>query len=1390
MGFLATVLVLLSISGVSTHNAYYVRPTNSSILSCPGQPCLTLGQYTQQASKYFTAGSTFVFLAGNHTGVGAINIGNVSGVTLKSSSSSYILCCNGFTIVCYNVNHFTIEGLSFIYSSEFPRMSAMEILNSWNVLISHSMFVGMGNLSQPPTRAVNCTHSNITITGCHFEGNTADHGGAIHTSSRSNVTLTDNVFIRNAANISGGAIFAYKYADLSLINNLFLLNSAVHTGGAVNCKECSLSMTVNNSFQCNSAHNAGGGLQMMKGNITTSGIVLVSYNNASIGGGMFVHDSNVALNGSFVMFRRNSANSGGALHIGKKGAHGYKKSSYVVSSAENLYFTENVATQSGGAITVKYSSLILGTGPSLVYFTNNSGVSYGGALFSFVSNITITGNSSFTNNYLKSDHSSHGGAIRVTQSNFTLGGYSIFTGNKAAFGGALRAIHSYVYLKGLRAVFENNTAATGGAIHCEDSAMIFYTQQVWFSSNTAQEMGGAVAINDNNDSMPVNISGNFDHNIAGECGGGVFMQRVKHILFINISITNNTGSGICLSLSKAGFVHRALIANNTGSFGGGMHSDNSKMSFPHGATFAGNKANFGGSIYSVYGKVDISGDTVFMHNTAQRDGGAMFALCTDIMLNSTIHFTSNSAQNGGAICLKSSATVSISAQFHLSTSHNHAAEYGGVVYSEDNTVPSQCNYKSTKLHTKSDAALLPYCFLHLAEFIHDSVMVDSYHDLAGKDGHFLYGGLFDRCRVPILNSDESVTKYDFRKVFTFHTETSYTNTSSRIIASQPYQLCFCTSEGEYNCFNSTNIEVYRGQEFTVQSVALDQMGDLTSTSVAARTNPETWVHREQRIQNIYQKCTNTKYQLYSMKTYDELILHPDGPCRDEGYARAVIIVTFRSCPAGFMQSRGECVCEERLQKYHANCTINAESSIMRSAESHFWIGTVYKNNSFHGLILYRSCPVDYCRTGNVAISLQDLNSQCDHKHAGVLCGSCQTNHSFLLGSSHCGECPNSFHLALLLPFAAAGIALVVFLSLLRLTVATGMINSIILYANIVQINRSAYFPSKETNVLTVFVAWINLDLGFETCFYDGMTARAQTWLQFAFPAYVWVLISLIILASRYSITVSKLIGRNPVAVLATLLLMSYAKIVKVGIDVYSFARLDYPGNETVIVWLKDGNDPYLDPLQLLLTVVTSLILVILFLPYTLLLLLGYKLYHFTDRKFMKWLNRLKPLLDSYYAPYHSHTRYWTGFLLLVRFTLYVVFSFDTSIYSHTAVIIAFAAIASLSWITGRIYSKRYTNVLEVATYFNLIVLSALTLAGHNSAALVYFLVGAVFATTGGIVVLHFAHLQMVAACLNKLQRLHSTATLITDSTPVSRMPTTTRPVTRTEVCLREPLLDN
>ena len=228
------------------------------------------------------------------------------------------------------------------------------------------------------------------------------------------------------------------------------------------------------------------------------------------------------------------------------------------------------------------------------------------------------------------------------------------------------------------------------------------------------------------------------------------------------------------------------------------------------------------------------------------------------------------------------------------------------------------------------------------------------------------------------------------------------------------------------------------------------------------------------------------------------------------------------------------------------------------------------------------------------------------------------------------------------------------------------------------------------NILTVFTAWLNLDLGIETCFYDGLTAYTQTWLQFVFPVYVWVLISLIIFTTRYSIFLSRLIGSDPIAALATLLLMSYTKILRIIIEVYSFVDLDYPKEEKVRVWLKDGNVPYLSSGHLLLTVVTSLVLVLFFLPYTLLLLLGHRLYRFTGRKHFRWFSRIKPLLESYYAPYKPCTRYWTGFLLLVRCALYIIFSFNSlggTRNSLLAIILIFTVLGFLG--SGRIYKSSH-----------------------------------------------------------------------------------------------------
>ena len=153
------------------------------------------------------------------------------------------------------------------------------------------------------------------------------------------------------------------------------------------------------------------------------------------------------------------------------------------------------------------------------------------------------------------------------------------------------------------------------------------------------------------------------------------------------------------------------------------------------------------------------------------------------------------------------------------------------------------------------------------------------------------------------------------------------------------------------------------------------------------------------------------------------------------------------------------------------------------------------DHTANGIILHSHCPFDYCKSHSVRFTLNETDIQCSYDRRGLLCGGCQPGLSLALGSSHCLQCSNAY-LTLLVVFSVAGIALVILLLVCKLTVAMATINGLIFYANIIAVNQSVFFPSGDTNIaldiLRVFVAWLNLDFGIETCFYDGMDAYART----------------------------------------------------------------------------------------------------------------------------------------------------------------------------------------------------------------------------------------------------------------------------------------------------------
>ena len=91
----------------------------------------------------------------------------------------------------------------------------------------------------------------------------------------------------------------------------------------------------------------------------------------------------------------------------------------------------------------------------------------------------------------------------------------------------------------------------------------------------------------------------------------------------------------------------------------------------------------------------------------------------------------------------------------------------------------------------------------------------------------------------------------------------------------------------------------------------------------------------------------------------------------------------------------------------------------------------------------------------------------------------------------------------------------------------------------------------------------------------------KVWLQLLFPLYLILLVVAVILACKYSIKLAKLIGKqNPIATLATLILLSYARLLHSTISIFSYAALRYtPIDKNYsfekVVWLSDASILYL-----------------------------------------------------------------------------------------------------------------------------------------------------------------------------------------------------------------------
>ena len=517
------------------------------------------------------------------------------------------------------------------------------------------------------------------------------------------------------------------------------------------------------------------------------------------------------------------------------------------------------------------------------------------------------------------------------------------------------------------------------------------------------------------------------------------------------------------------------------------------------------------------------------------------------------------------------------------------------------------------------------------------------------------------------------------------------------------------------------------ETFTVSLASLDQINQLVNGLIHSSLKfTDSAVASGQATRQIPAKCTNLTFNIVSNHSFEELTLYAlDGPCRDVDLSKISLNVSFLpcSCPIG-LQIQGinktNCICEchKQINQYVEECDSNT-GAFIRKPQSNAWLAFINTTEQ-PGYLVYPNCPFDYCNTFNISIDLNQPNgadAQCAFNHSSLLCGSCQLGLSLSLGSSRCLPCPSYWRSILLVVTAAlilAGIALVVLLLVFNMTVAVGTLNDLIFFANVVHANKSILLPFQETNFITVLVSWMNLELGIDVCYFSGMDKFGKTWFQLAFPAYVILLVALVIIISSYSSRFSNLIGKkNPVATLATLILLSYAKLLEICFKSLYSGKLNYPKGSAKMVWLPDATVNYLSGKHVILFL-TALLILLAGLIYTTLLFSWQWLLHLPRWRIFRWTidQRLQTFIETYHTPYTPKHRYWTGLLLIARAVLYLVAAVNVSndpTVSLTAIFIMICCILTLkAFIGSRVYRNRPVDILETFFYLNILIFTAFT----------------------------------------------------------------------------------
>ena len=684
------------------------------------------------------------------------------------------------------------------------------------------------------------------------------------------------------------------------------------------------------------------------------------------------------------------------------------------------------------------------------------------------------------------------------------------------------------------------------------------------------------------------------------------------------------------------------------------------------------------------GNVTMTGTNYFGHN----DGGSVIILqSSNLTVSGNITINGGYSYYGGGIRLDTTSTLFLKEPLSAHFSNNNAVQ-GSAIYAPvnnaDNTSPIQISpIENYSVENVTDINIKLY-------------FSNNTYGSAGYSLHAPLFSFFGRQTSPkFLFNRKSWDDKHSQYVYTTLINTTIQGTDMfDKYSSLSNGVCFRPNREDWKCiytdfFNRSQqppiIYAYPGETaLSVVNVVkgmyaiggIDSVSYVDSVLIASNSTLSFTFYYDYN-------CGDSDCVLFLIVTNTEVNL----------YLWPIIIISNEMCPFGFNLTGYSCSCPSVLETHNYKCDIN---SLLFTSPTGYWTGL---NNDT--ILFDRNCPPHYCnhsfKTFYLNSSITDLS--CLNNHTGNLCGQCKENYSTVFGSDTCYSYCTDLYLLTLPVYAVAGLLLVTVLFTLRLTVATGTVNGVIFYANTLSLVMDKLMESSHGSLQTtqvVIISLLNLDLGFPLCLYKGMTTATKVGFQFVFPIYLWSIVIGMIVISKYSIRLSNFISNSSVQVLATLLYLSFAKILRTVIDIASPSKIHsvtlthhasskiyyYGSHDEAAVWYYNG-EAYGQGIHGLLLAVAVTFTALYLLPYAILTTFSHCLIRF------RLFNRLRPFIDAYSGPFKDKWRFWFGLRLWL---VVVLFSVDGGLQgTNTRSMLIIHFIVILTFILFQVWTHPYKN---------------------------------------------------------------------------------------------------